>query len=41
MSLQHVSTLERPSSGSTTDTPQQQGQQNESLDVKLNFVCSA
>ena len=36
MPLQHVSTLKRPSSGGTTDTIQQQGQQNQSPEVKLN-----
>ena len=41
-SLQHVSTLKGPSSGGTTDTFQQQGQQNQSPEVKLNkfkMVC--
>jgi len=40
MSLWHVSPLKGPSSGSTTDTFQQQGQQNDLPDVKLNLaVC--
>jgi hypothetical protein len=36
----HVSTLKGPSSGSTIDTFQQQGQQNEPPDVKFNLVSS-
>jgi hypothetical protein len=37
----HVSTLKGPSSGSTIDTFRQQGQQNESPDVKFNLAaCS-
>jgi len=36
ISLQHVSTLKGPSSGGTIDTFQQQGQQNQSPEVKLN-----
>jgi len=39
MSLQHVSTLKRLSTGCTSDTFQQQGQQNESPDVKFNLIC--
>jgi hypothetical protein len=35
MSLRHVSTLKRPSSGSPIDTFQQQDQQNVSPDVKF------
>ena len=35
MSLQHVPTLKRPILGSMNDTFQQQGQQNESPDVKF------
>jgi len=39
-SLRHASTLKGPFSGSTIDTWQQQGQQNESPVVKLNLVSS-
>ena len=35
-SLRNVSALKGPSSGRTTDTFQQQGQQHELTDVKLN-----
>jgi len=40
MSLRHVSPLKGPSSGSTTDAFQQQGQQNDLPYVKFNLaVC--
>jgi len=40
MSLRHVSPLKGPSSGSMSDTFQQQGQQNDLPDVKFNLaVC--
>jgi len=40
VSLQHVSALKGPSSGSATDINQEQGQQNESTGVKYNLVSS-
>jgi len=40
MSIRHASTLKGPYSGSTNDTLQEQGQQNESPGVKFNLVRS-
>jgi len=39
MSLQHASTLKGSPSGSTLDTFEQQGQQNESPDVPFSLMC--
>jgi len=41
VSLRHVSALKGPFSGSTGDTFQRQGQQNELPDVKFDFMKSA
>jgi hypothetical protein len=41
MSLQHVANLKAPISGSMTDILQQQGQQNESPDVKIKIYLKA
>ena len=40
LSLRHVSALNGPSSGSTTDTFPEQGRQNELPDVKLSLASS-
>jgi len=40
VSLWHVSAIIESSSGSTTDTFQQQGQQNELPDVKVSLAAS-
>jgi len=39
MSLQHLSTLKGSPSGSTFDTFEQKGQQNESPDVHFSLMC--